>query len=713
MGKKAVSWWGHLFALLGVVWLFGATRAAAASGEEPRPVIRRYALIIGSSEGGPGRVRLRYANSDALALSQVLEDLGGVASADRLLLLEPNRNTLESSIARMRQLIASTPATEARRELVFYYSGHSDSDGLLPRGERLPYTELRRLLTDIPVDVRIAILDSCGSGALTRFKGGVNRLAFLSDVSSQVRGHAFLASSSADEVAQEADSIGASFFTHFLLSGLRGAADMNGDGRVTLDEAYQFAYHETLARTERSQGGPQHAAYDMQLAGSGDLVMTDLRGSQARLALAKELEGRLFVRNWGNQLVAELQKPAGRRLSLGLEPGRYHVTLERPSQRFEAELAVTGRSEVELRVGDFIPMTLQHTAQRGGGDAPAEDHGPVDAPTVPLNLSVVPPLATNTWLGPRSLNHVSFGVLGSRSLQIRGVGLAGGVGWVDGTMEGLQASGLANVSGGEMRGGQVALGGNLAFGDGQGVQLAGVLNIAEGSFTGGQLSLTLNRTDAEMRGFQAGMINTSEVLKGVQVGLINIGGDVTGSQVGLLNVGGEVRGVQLGLLNIADDVTVPLGALNIVRKGRLAFELWTDDIAQVNVGIKYGSQRVYVLLTHGVQPWEKTYRSFEFLGLGLHFSPTPSVYLDTDVSLGSWKAQFFGDAPSHRLARLRLVMGWELKRRLAFFTGVSLNYYAAPRDSEDREVSFMPQLSLGGGNGAHRMWPGLMLGLRI
>ncbi|WP_223641231.1 caspase family protein [Corallococcus sp. EGB] len=713
MGKKAVSRWSRLGALLGVLCLLGATRATASPGEEPRAAIRRYALLIGSSEGGAGRERLRYASSDVLALSRVLEELGGVAAEDRLLLLEPTRDTLVSSIARMRQLISSTPPTEARRELVFYYSGHSDSEGLLPRGERLAYTELRRLLTDIPVEVRIAILDSCGSGSLTRFKGGVSRLAFLSDVSSQVRGHAFLASSSADEVAQEADSIGASFFTHFLLSGLRGAADTNGDGRVTLDEAYQFAYHETLARTERSQGGPQHASYDMQLAGSGDLVMTDLRGSQARLALAKELEGRLFVRNWGNQLVVELQKPAGRRLSLGLDPGRYHVTLERPSQRFEAELAVAGRGEAELRVGDFIPMTLLHTAQRGGGDAPLEDRGPLDAPTVPLNVSLVPPLATNTWLGPRSLNHVSFGVLGSRSLQVRGVGLAGGMGWVDGTLEGLQVSGLANVSGGEVRGGQVALGGNLAFGDGQGAQLAGVLNIAEGSFTGVQLSLTLNRTDAEMRGLQGGMINTSEVLRGMQVGLINIGGAVTGTQVGLLNVGGEVRGVQLGLLNIADDVTVPIGALNIVRKGRLAFEVWADDIASVNVGIKYGSQRVYVLLTHGVQPWEKTYRSFEFLGLGLHFTPSPSVYLDTDVSYGRWNSQFFGAAPPHRLGRLRLMVGWELKRRLAFFTGVSLNYYDVPKDSEDRAVSWIPQLALGGEAAADRLWPGLMLGVRI
>ncbi|MFP2924274.1 caspase domain-containing protein [Pyxidicoccus sp. 3LG] len=292
---------------------------AQPPAEAPDVTLRRFALIVGSSEGGPGRERLRYAGSDALAMSRVLEELGGVAAADRVLLLESDRGSLLRAMERMKVLVEDAAALGVRRELVLYYSGHSDGDGLLPRGERLSYDDLRRGLGAVPVDVRIAILDSCGSGALTRYKGGVRRPAFLTDTASQVRGHAYLASSSADEVAQESDSIGASFFTHFLVTGLRGAADVSGDGRVTLNEAYQFAFHETLARTERSQGGPQHAAYDIQLAGSGDLVLTDLREGTARLTVAADVQGRLFVRDWGNQLVAELAEAS--RPASGAGPG--------------------------------------------------------------------------------------------------------------------------------------------------------------------------------------------------------------------------------------------------------------------------------------------------------------------------------------------------------------------------------------------------------
>ncbi|WP_163989829.1 caspase family protein [Pyxidicoccus caerfyrddinensis] len=709
--------WGRVAGLVAAAWLglcLLAPEAAAHQLEEPGATLRRFALVVGSSEGGPGRERLRYAGSDALAMSRVLEELGGVAGADRVLLLEADHGALLAALQQMKTLVEAAEAPGVRRELVLYYSGHSDGDGLLPRGERFSYEDLRRALGAVPADVRIAILDSCGSGALTRYKGGVRRPAFLTDASSQVRGHAYLASSSADEVAQESDSIGASFFTHFLVTGLRGAADASGDGRVTLHEAYQFAFHETLARTERSQGGPQHAAYDIQLAGSGDLVMTDLRGSSVRLAVAEDVQGRLFVRDWGNQLVAELQKPGGRRLALGLAAGRYTFVLERPTQRFEAELTVTSKGGAELRAEHFVPVTLTRTAARGGEPVTAVADAPmlaVDMPTVPLNLSLVPPLSSTALWGGSGLNHVALGALAVRSLQLRGLGAAGGVGWVDGTMEGLQVSGIANVAGGEVLGLQAAIGGNLAFAGGTGGQVSAVFNIAEGDYTGFQLSTTANRSAARLRGAQvAAGINLTERLAGAQVGLINISGDVSGAQVGLINVAANVRGVQLGLINISDDVSVPIGLLSIVRKGRLAFEASSDDVLPLAVSLKYGSRTVYVLVTEGARLKDRSVRTLTLMGLGVHFplGASERYYLDVDVG-----TQFIGGDEDGSLSRLRAMVGWELKRRFALFAGVSLNVYEPSSEEEDPDVSLLPQWKLGRGPDATRMWPGLLLGVRI
>ncbi|MBZ4418812.1 caspase family protein [Myxococcus sp. RHSTA-1-4] len=717
MTRTTAGGWGRVAGLLAMVgWaLWCAPEARAESpAEAPESTLRRFALIAGSSEGGTGRERLRYAGSDALAMSRVLEELGGVAAADRVLLLEADRAGLLRALERMKVLAAAAESPGVRRELVLYYSGHSDGEGLLPRGERLSYEDLRRALGGVPVDVRIAILDSCGSGALTRYKGGVRRPAFLTDASSQVRGHAYLASSSADEVAQESDSIGASFFTHFLVTGLRGAADTSADGRVTLHEAYQFAFHETLARTERSQGGPQHAAYDIQLAGSGDLVMTDLRGSSVRVAVAEDVQGRLFVRDWGNQLVAELQKPGGRRLALGLEAGRYHFVLERPTQRFEAELSVSPKGGAELRAEHFVPVSLTRTAARGGeavAEVPEAPGPAVDVPTVAFNLSLVPPLSTSSLWGGSGLNHVALGGLAVRSLQLRGLGAAGGLGWVDGTMEGVQVSGIANVAGGEVLGLQAALGGNLAFAGGTGGQLSTLFNIAEGAYTGLQLSSTANRATSDFHGVQlAGGINLTERLAGVQVGLINISGNVSGVQVGLINVASDVRGVQLGFINIADDVSVPIGILSIVRKGRLAFEVSADDYGPVSVSLKYGSRSVYVLLTGGLRIEPRAASTYTMMGLGVHFplGEAERYYLDVDVA-----SQFIGSAGKGSLSRLRAMVGWELRRRFALFGGVSVNAYVPYSEEEDPDVSLLPQWKLGRGADSTRMWPGLLLGVRI
>ena len=57
---------------------------------------------------------------------------------------------------------------------------------------------------------------------------------------------------SAGEDAQESDDIKGSFFTHHLVSALRGAADEDMDGRVVLEEAYRYTYNETLRASNRT-----------------------------------------------------------------------------------------------------------------------------------------------------------------------------------------------------------------------------------------------------------------------------------------------------------------------------------------------------------------------------------------------------------------------------------------------------------------------------
>jgi hypothetical protein len=65
---------------------------------------------------------------------------------------------------------------------------------------------------------------------------GVKTQPFLFGDSISAEGYAFLISSSATEASRESDSTANSYFTHSLVTGLRGAADTVGDGRVTLNK---------------------------------------------------------------------------------------------------------------------------------------------------------------------------------------------------------------------------------------------------------------------------------------------------------------------------------------------------------------------------------------------------------------------------------------------------------------------------------------------
>jgi hypothetical protein len=218
-------------------------------------------------------------------------------------------------------------------------------------------------------DVGIAVLDACASGAITRLKSGKAYPAFLSDVSMDVQGYAFLASSSEGETAQESDRLGGSYFTQALLTGLRGAADVSGDGRVTLGEAYQFAFNETLSQTTTSQGGAQHPSYDIKMAGTGDVVMTDVRKLSASLILGAGFEGRFYVLDASGLLVAELGKPEGRAMELGLEPGEYRVFHEQAEKLSSATLELGEGQRQELVRGGLKPAKRLPTLSRGGAGA--------------------------------------------------------------------------------------------------------------------------------------------------------------------------------------------------------------------------------------------------------------------------------------------------------------------------------------------------------
>ncbi len=333
--------------------LLGATALlwVAAPGVVQAEEVVRRALVVGANDGGLELAPLHYAEEDAWRMAEVLQDLGGFAPGDVTVLLSPTGERLEQELART----ASELEGDAETLFLFYYSGHADASGLRLGSDLYPYASLKEDIRDVPADVHLGIVDACRSGAITRVKGASVSAPFLAADPLDAEGEAWLAASSADEDAQESDRIQGSFFTHYLLSGLRGAAD-TGDGWVSLNEAYAYAYGRTVARTGSTEAGTQHPTYDFQLQGNGDLRLTDVTRATASVFFPEELAGEIVVlRQPEGTPVAEVAKPQGRSLVLALEPGRYLLRRRTDGEIQEVTVSLSkGSTHSVDRWGDAV-----------------------------------------------------------------------------------------------------------------------------------------------------------------------------------------------------------------------------------------------------------------------------------------------------------------------------------------------------------------------
>jgi caspase domain-containing protein len=339
----------------------GLCLGAPSSGE-----VRRFALVVGANRGAADRVPLRYAVADAERFAEIVTTMGGVRPEDILVVRDPTRKQLMDALTATGSRATAAQTDAARVEMLLYFSGHADDRGLMLGRETLSYRDLREAVHSVAADVGITILDACASGAITRLKGGSTHPAFLSGAANEAKGYAFLTSSSENEAAQESERLRGSFFTHALLTGLRGAADVTGDGKVTLNEAYQFAFNETIAETAATQAGAQHPAYDIKMAGTGDVVMTDLRQTSSSLVLGEAYDGRFLVLDAKRQLVAELYKPAGRAVELGMMPGEYGVYFEQQKQLLSAAVTLADGQRYELARDELKEAKRLPTNLRGG-----------------------------------------------------------------------------------------------------------------------------------------------------------------------------------------------------------------------------------------------------------------------------------------------------------------------------------------------------------
>lgn len=668
-----------------------------AWADNPSPV-RRFALLVAANDGGQSRAKLRYAASDARALGDVLVQMGGVRRSDRLLVVDPDPSDLAASLSKMKKKVAQGNSKTKRTELLFYYSGHSDASGLLLGGQRVSYRELRDQLDAVPADVSVVILDSCSSGALTRTKGGQRIPAFLSDQANRVSGRAILTSSSQDEAAQESDAIKGSFFTHFLVSGLRGAADVSGDRRVTLNEAYRYAFDETLASTQRTRGGAQHAEYDIEMTGHGDLVLTALEQTNAVLRVDSRLSGRIWVRNQKRQLVAEVSKAPGRPLELGLPAGAYEVQLATQGNVYATSVALASGRQARVDADKLEMIGTEETVLRG-------DAAPQSRETIAFGIDLVPMVGTSSAT-PDAARLFSLNLAGGMSGGTDILEIGGAFNLDDGPVRGVQIGGALNLDGDSVAGVQIAGGANLNRGHTSGVQLAGGIN-AVGGLSGLQVAGGVNLGLGDVGGVQVAPVNFARSLGGLQLGVLNLSNT-------------HVDGLQLGVVNLAPTADAGVGLLGIYWDGYVQPEAFGTADGLMMTGIRHGGgpfYNVYYVGGHPLGVGEEGPALAYGLGFGWHTPLSGRLEFSTDLLATTVVSDPSGWNDQFNIFTLRPLLSYEVLDGWAVYGGPTANLLLARSEVQVDPADFAlfapSKLSDEGADLTLAVWPGLAAGMRF
>ncbi len=325
----------------------------------------RLLVSIGANVGDPDDAVLRFADDDAARVRQLFVELGDVRADRASVLVDASAQGVRQKLAEVAGRIAELRGGGHDPVLVVYVSSHAKAGVLHLSGTHLPLAELRDTARRAGARLTVVVVDACESGTLAQKKGG--RAAPAYDVSLEklpLHGQVVISSSGPAEVSEEWDSLQGSLFTHHLLTGLRGDADADSDGKVSLSEAYAYSYRRTVAG---AAGAGQHPAYVLELAGTGELVLTEPAGARSALVFPAAASGRYVVSSRPRpDVVAEVEKQPGRPLRLAVPPGRYLVRKRAGASTGLLEVELPFGGERPVREEDLVWRRFTEVALKGG-----------------------------------------------------------------------------------------------------------------------------------------------------------------------------------------------------------------------------------------------------------------------------------------------------------------------------------------------------------
>jgi hypothetical protein len=378
----------------------GPLPLASVEGPNP-PTTARFALVIGSNETqSKAQKPLRFADDDAARIAELWLELG--AEVELLTVFDQSSQTrfpslvkraeqptmaeLDAAWARLQTKMQAAADAGREVELLIYYAGHGDvgPDGqgflTLATGDKLTRSDLfTRLLGASPADHNHVIVDACRSEQFVLSRGDWTSDRGTQDYADSVREYldgnhlgahpdtGVVLARSADQQTHEWERWQGGIFTHELLSGLRGGADLNGDGAIEYSELGAFV------SSANSGVGDPHARLDVAVRPPrGDerapLLVHERVTDQRVLLLAGGDAGRYSLEDARGVRLADLNHESGQPAYLRLPNGDLYL------YRHGEDGARTGEARIIARETGIVSLgRLEFEAPEADARGPLDD----------------------------------------------------------------------------------------------------------------------------------------------------------------------------------------------------------------------------------------------------------------------------------------------------------------------------------------------------
>lgn len=203
-----------------------------------------YAVVIGISNYWQ-LPSLNLPDRDARMMAELYKK-----QTKHVILLTNKYATKNRILTSLRQQFA-----RARKEdmVVFFFSGHGYAGGICPYDmtrdaqSGISYEDIQAILKETKADKKVVFADACFSGGFRLddthtsipLKDNLDILFFLS--------------SRTGESSIEMPFMTNGIFTTYLVRGLRGGADVDGDRRITAKELFHFVSYGVVQKSQEKQ----------------------------------------------------------------------------------------------------------------------------------------------------------------------------------------------------------------------------------------------------------------------------------------------------------------------------------------------------------------------------------------------------------------------------------------------------------------------------